>query len=391
MFEPSRIASLELPNRIIRSATHEGLGDADGRPLPELGRVFERLARGGVGALIAGHAAVTPAGRCSPNQRVLHRDEYVDDYRELLAPAKQHGVPIIQQISHGGAGARSPDHELVAPSEVKSSRNGRVARALREDEIEQLVEMYVEAVERTKSAGFDGVQLHCAHGYLLAQFLSPRVNRRADAWGGTTERRFRIVREIVERSRQRVGDFPILAKMNGYSGEPEGLTVEEATSHARRFEMAGADAIEISCGSTAGLFETVRVPRLPVDAMFELISSLRRRSAVRRFLMKQLTPLIIKRARPLHNYNVEAAARIKQAVGIPVIVVGGLRRLEDMEAIVGGDRADYVALSRPLIRTPDLVQRLRTGRTRETSCHDCGYCLIGCVEHPLQCYDGKVR
>ena len=153
-----------------------------------------------------------------------------------------------------------------------------------------------------------------------------------------------------------------------------------------------AMAVATALWSTScGLFDTVRVEKIPVAAMFELIEGLKRLPRARRFLMRQLTSFMVQPVHPVRCYNVAAAARIKQAVRIPVIVVGGLRSLDDLKSILENGQADYVAMSRPLIRNPDLVARMQRGTTTASSCHDCGYCLMGCLEHPLRCYDGRLH
>ena len=392
VFETALLGPLTVKNRVVRSATHEGMGDAEGAPTDDLERMYERLAAGGVGTIVTGYVGVDRRGRATPTMRMFDDDRYVDIYRPIVARAKAHDVTIIQQIAHGGAHAAAhlDGVELVAPSRYRIQPSGTVARELREEEIDAIIDQFVAAIVRTQAAGFDGVQIHAAHLYLLAQFLSPHVNQRQDRWGGSTENRFRIVQQIVSRARQKVGSFPILAKFSAYTFDRNGVTEDEGVRIAELFDAAGIDALEVSCGGATDLFATMRVPRIPVEAAFAYLRELRQMSGFQRFIMKRTFPLLVKPVRPLHNYNVGIAARIKQRVSIPVIVVGGIRALSDMENIIREGQADFVAMSRPLLRTPDLIRRMEEAKETESRCIDCGHCLFRSIEHPVRCLNGKV-
>jgi 2,4-dienoyl-CoA reductase-like NADH-dependent reductase (Old Yellow Enzyme family) len=393
LFEDSSIAGMKLKNRVIRSATHEGLGDKDGRPMPDLTNIYLKLAHGGVGAIISGYAAVQKNGRSMMNMRMFDRDELIDEYKKINTKLDELGVPIIAQLAHGGGQTSKQvmGEQPAAPSKKKYPLFASIARELSDREIEEIIDNFVLAVERSKEAGFSGAQLHAAHGYLLHQFLSPHLNTRNDRWGGNFEKRFRILSEIIRKSREKVGKYPILVKMSAYDGDRNGIRLDEGIKIAEKFQESGYDAIEVSCGGSGDGFNGTRVPKIPIKASLALVPWLRSLSMPKKALMRILGPLVIKRHFPLNNYNVDAAARIKKNVDIPVIVVGGIRRLKDMEDIISEKKADYVSMCRPFIIEPNIVNKFKSGSQDVSKCINCGYCLMGVTGHKLRCYYGKVN
>jgi len=191
LFEPSSLSGIRVKNRIVRSATHEGIADEEGHPTEALIALYTRLAKGGVGAIIAGEAGVQRNGRSSANvSLMIHRDDFIEDYRRVAIAVHRYGTPILFQLQYCGrqTNAKTIGGTPVAPSSLRDKvyREER-PKALPEDEIEEIIENFIRAIERAKEAGFDGVQLHGAHGYLLSEFLSPHTNRRKDRWGRSTE------------------------------------------------------------------------------------------------------------------------------------------------------------------------------------------------------------
>jgi len=393
VFEETSIAGMKLKNRVIRSATHEGLGDKDGRPMPDLTDLYLKLAHGGVGAIITGYAAVQKNGQTMLNMRMFDRDELIDDYKKMNTQLSEYGVPVIFQIAHGGG--QTSKHVIgeqsVAPSPQNYPLFSSMARELAENEIAEIIENFVLAIERSKNAGFCGVQLHAAHGYLLHAFLSPHLNMRKDRWGGSTENRFMILGKIIRKARERVGNFPVLAKFSAYDGDENGIRIDEGIKIAELFQKTGFDAIEVSCGGSEDGYNATRVPKLSMDAAFELTPWMRSLSAEKKELIREMAPLVIKLNFPLYNFNVEAAARIKESVDIPVIVVGGIRRLQDIENIISEKKADYVSMCRPFIIEPDIVNKFKSGAQVESRCINCGYCALGVTGEKLRCYYGKVK
>lgn len=390
VFERTELAGLILPNRIIRSATHEGLADLRGFPKEGLKEVYTRLAKGGVGAIITGYAGVCAEGRTFPNMLMMDSDESIPAFRDIAAAVKPYGVPLLAQLAHGG-GMTDPavtGAPAKAPSRYRYRAGSGVADELSQQEIRRIVDCFVRAIIRARQSGFDGVELHAAHGYLLSEFLSPRLNRRQDDWGGTTAKRFRILREIIIRARDVVGKYPILVKFSAYDSEKGGMRLDEAVRLAQLLQEASVDAIEVSCGN-GNWFSTVRSPRVPVEAILALEPSLSKASWLKKQAAKLIIPYLFKSSAGIKNYNVTAAETIKANIDIPVIVVGGIRNLAAIRKIISQGKADFVSMCRPFVIEPELVNKMRSGQQEESRCINCGYCLIGVSGAPLRCYYGR--
>jgi len=392
IFEKNSLAGIKLENRIIRAATHEGMSDADGYPSADLTELYERLAKGGVGAIITGFAGVERRGKPLANMLMIDDDAHVESFKRMNQALKPYGVPLIMQIAHGG-GKSDPSvtgEMTAAPSALRYPVPSGMARELTHAEIGEIIECFVYAILRAKKAGFAGVELHAAHGYLLSQFLSPAMNRRNDMWGGSTENRFRIIGEIIRRAREKARDYPILMKYSAYDGDKNGMRLDEAIVIAKLFENAGGGALEISRGGVNDGAYPLRFEKPPVKALFSINPVLKNMPWLKKKMIMLLMSLTYRSPEPLHDYNLDAAREIKKHVNIPVIVVGGIRNLDTIERIITEETADYVSLSRPLVIEPNLVRKFKEGKQKESRCIDCGYCLMGTGSDPLKCYNGKI-
>ncbi|MBL6956017.1 MAG: NADH:flavin oxidoreductase [Chlorobium phaeobacteroides] len=394
LFVPANIAGITLQNRIIRSATHESMADEAGAPTEALEKLYVKVAKGGAGAIITGYAGIQQDGKSSLlNMLMINRDELIPSYRKLTDTVHEHDVPVILQIAHCGRQTRSAVTGLrtVAPSPLKDFIfNEETPHALEEHEIETIIDNFVTAAERAKKAGFDGIQLHLAHGYLLAQFLSGYTNRRKDRWGGSTENRFRIVSEIMDRIRKRQDNFPVLAKINAYDSRPGGMRIEEAVKISRLLESSGCDAIEVSSGVVEEGLSIMRGPEPPVKALFQ---SSFRFSTMPAMLKKLSAPFItfaMRSPKPYRAYNLEAANAIKQAVSIPVITVGGLHELTNIASALESGSTDFISMSRPFIIEPDIVRKFSEGKQTTSRCIMCNYCALMIESGNVTCYYGKL-
>ena len=345
LFEPTEINGLKLPNRFVRSATWEGMATPEGACTPALTAVMARLAEGRVGLIISGHAYVSPEGQAGPRQLGIYGDELIPGLRQMTETVHAHQGRIMAQLAHAGYFAR-PRLTREAPWAVSSleglAKSPR--RVLTVEGIEVLSEAFGQAARRAREAGFDGVQIHAAHGYLLSQFLSPRFNRRSDGYGGPLENRARMVIEVARKIRKAVGpDFPVWIKMNSRDYLDGGLTLEDSLTAGTLLEKEGLDALEISGGT---------------------------------FLSGDLSP---SRAgitgEEKEAYFREAARSFKQRLNRPVVLVGGIRSFTMAERLVKEGYADYVSLSRPLIREPSLVQRWEAGDQRPALCLSDNQCF----------------
>ncbi|MBV5328303.1 MAG: NADH:flavin oxidoreductase [Chlorobium sp.] len=394
IFGSAVISGIRLQNRLIRSATHESMAESSGAPSATHEKLYTSLARGGVGAVITGYAGVQQDGRTNyPGMLMMHHDSLIPAYRKLADAVHRHGTPIILQLAHCGRQTRSAvtGMKTVAPSALKDRFfNEERPQALGEQEIEAIISNFVSAAGRAVSAGFDGVQLHMAHGYLLAEFLSGYTNRRKDRWGGSTENKFRIVAEILRRIHNEQGDFPVLAKINGFDQRPGGMRGEEAVDIARLLEASGCSAIEVSSGTIEEGLSIMRGPKLPVEPILACNFRFKSMPVPLKKVLAPLLPLVMPFPDLIRNYNLEVARAIKKAVSIPVIAVGGIHTMEDISAVFGSGAADFVAMSRPFIIEPDIVRKLREGSQTDSRCIACNYCAIMIEEGPLRCWYGKM-
>lgn len=389
LFEINNDLGFEMKNRIIRSATYEAMAGEDGFPTDDITKLYVRLAEGDVGMMITGYATPQTIGKPSDTgMLMINRDELIPYYQKLTEAVHAKGSRIVIQIGHCGPNSFQKDR--VAPSAVRNMA-GAVPRELSNDEIEIVINDFVAAVERAQKAGFDGAQIHGAHGYLLCSFLSPQTNKRTDQWGGSLENRFRVLREIFVRAKAKLPDFPLLIKLSAYDNQKNGLSIEETVQISTWLEEIGCNGIEVSCGVPKDGFSTMRSPQKPVDAMYRFVPQLHRITFPPvRWLIKKVIGTTMKLQSPIHNYNVAAARAIKAVVKIPVIVVGGIREKSVMQDILNNGDGDYVSLCRPFILEPSLVKHLQKGKQEIARCNDCGYCMFGIFCNSLRCYYGKV-
>lgn len=373
LFETASFGPIKVKNRVIRSATSLAATDEYGRPTPDLLDRYAELGEAGIGTIITG---MEDGGLMVDH--TTFQDADMDSYRKVPQVIHQYGAVAIQQISHKGSQVKGLSDESLYS-----------LNRLSDLEIEQLIKQFVKNIDRSRQAGFDGIQLHGAHGYLLSEFLSPAQNRRTDKWGGSTENRFRIIGEIIKRSKEKHSDFPIFIKINGYDFQKNGMREPEAVKITKLLEKAGCDGIEVSCGVGQDGFSTVRTTEPPIDAILEL-TPYREKSSVVKFFISMGARYKLKSYTPLYNYNVCAASEIKKNVSIPVTVVGGIRNIQDMQTIVGNNVADFVAMGRPFIIEPGIVNSMKNKTQTESACINCGYCLLSVTIKDVRCYYGKV-
>ncbi|MCR4395998.1 MAG: NADH:flavin oxidoreductase [Candidatus Saccharicenans sp.] len=348
LFEPVNIGRLRLINRFVRSATHDYLADdQQGYVGPAQLELYRKLAEGEIGLIITGHAYVHPSGKASPRQIAVDDDRKIPGLARLAEAVHQtgSGSRVFLQIAHAGRQTRPAlcRQQPVAPSAVYDPVSRVLPRELTVEEIHQVIYWFVKAAQRARQAGFDGVQLHAGHGYLLSSFISPHTNRRTDDWGGNWENRSRIIREIISGIGQSCGpDFPVIIKMNATDHLPDGLTLEEAMKIALSLEQAGLQAIEISGGmNEAGLGSVW--PGL--------------------------------RAEEQEGYFVPLAASIKKVLKIPVMGLGGIRTYRVAEKLVSSGQVDLISMSRPFINHPELIKDFRSGRLEKSPCLSCNQCF----------------
>ncbi len=363
MFEPVTIKNTNIRNRIARSATYEGMGNHNGEPGELIAKTYNDLADGEIGLLITSATMIErfmmplPEGADMAYPTYICDDQYIDMWKPIVADVKSRGAAIVMQIVHPGrqeAPVLRMGEPPLAPSEVEERESGVMPRAMTIDEIKDMVEKFAQACRRTKEAGFDGVQLHGGHGYLLSSFISPYTNLRTDEYGGDTAKRAKIIVDIVKRARELVGDdYPIMIKMNCDEFVEGGLMKDEAARVAAVIEEGGIDCIEV----TAGIYET-------------------RNEMSRKGINKE------EKEAYLRTY----AEALRSAVKIPIILVGGLRSPGVIEKVLDEGIADMVSICRPLIREPHLVKRWKEGDLAKATCISCNQCSDNTFTQTMRCY-----
>ncbi len=344
LFDKTTINGMELRNRFVRSATWEGMCDGEGRPGPKLAGCYRQLAQGRVGLIITGYAFVRPDGKQTRGSLGAQKDDLAPELAGLSEAVHAEGGKLCLQLVHTGGQARvASGTRLLAPSAIAAAHYTGVPGEMTNKDIAEVVAAFGESARRAKQWGFDAVQVHAAHGYLINQFLSPDTNRRADGYGGSIENRCRFMLEVYRSVRSAVGTtFPVIAKLNGSDFSPQGLTAEDGVCAARALDAAGIDAIEVSGGTPASGENT------PVRKTIQ--------------------------TREQEAYHLQLAKVIKSSVKCPVMVVGGFRSYDIAKAAVEKDETDYVSLARPFVREPGLVQRWQEGDTARSRCISCNGC-----------------
>jgi 2,4-dienoyl-CoA reductase-like NADH-dependent reductase (Old Yellow Enzyme family) len=370
---------------MIHSATFECMATEDGLVTEPLIKRYVNLAKGEVGLVIPGYLYVDPAGKASKGQAGISDDSHLPGLTRLVDAVHEVGGLIAFQIVHGG---RQSPGKLIGRAPLAPSSFGRDPVSLNkpvaatETDIQQVIDSFKAAAERVRRSGADGLQLHCAHGFLLNEFLSPFFNRRRDRWGGSPENRFRLVREIIISLREVVGeDMPLMVKINTNDFTPgPGIDPHLAGIYAGWLAELGVTAVEISSG-TYYTFHTVRGD-VPID---ELARGLPWR-------MRPVAKMIFKRqiglCRFQEFYHLPAAEIIKPSLGtVPLILVGGVRRLSEMERVISEGKAEFLSLSRPFVREPFLARQLKEGKVKESACISCNRCFAAVFNGlPLRCY-----
>ena len=369
--QPGKIGRLVIKNRLIRAATSETMATANGEATDALVRLYSDLARGGAGLIITGHIYVDARGQYEPRQLGLDRNERIAPLVRVTDAVHRHGGLIFAELSHAGSQSLIPDVVPLAPSSVPNAIFARPPVEMSEADIEKVIAHFATAAQRAQRAGFDGVHLHSGNGYLLSQFNSPFANRRADRWGGDAQRRARFIIEVFRAVRRATGaDFPITARLGLADAVTDGLVLSDGLSIARKLAAEGVAALEVTYGVMASYRENIQ-PYAGVSRLRAIADGMLQRSFSR--------PVAEAYYRPF-------ARAAKAAVDVPVILVGGVRSTEVMEDIISSGDADFLALARPFVREPDLVDKIAQGRREPVDCVSCNICFLHEGIDPLRCW-----
>ncbi len=377
---PGRIGGLELCNRIIRAGCFEGMSQG-GRVTPALIEHHRRVAAGGAAMTTVAYCSVSADGRAFDHELWM-REEIVPGLRDLTEAVHREGAAASIQLGHCGFFA-SP--QVIGVRPLGASRKLCLYRLTRceemsESQIEAKIQDFLQASRLAREAGFDAVEIHAGHGYLLSQFLSPWTNHRRDRYGGPLENRLRFPAAVISSVRQALGpDFPILVKMNQRDGMRGGLEIDEAVRIAQRLEEEGASALVPSCGFTAKTPLYMMRGRVPIREMARNQPSPLTRLSTLLFgrFMVQAYPF-----QPL--FLLDGAVRIRQAVTIPVVYVGGVLSLADLKRVTGAG-LEFVQVGRALVRDPDFIHKLQVGMLEASDCDHCNRCIAAMEAGGVYC------
>ena len=321
-----------IKNRFFKSAMSEGMGTRDFQPKKNIATLYKRWAEGGTGLIITGNIMVDPKGTAEPGNIVFDKNSNMEILKNWANQGQQHGAKVMVQLNHPGKQApKTVSKQTVAPSAVPLG-NGlnklfSTPRALTTSEVEELVQKFVTSAKVAKEAGFSGVQIHAAHGYLISQFLSPHDNRRTDKYGGSLENRMRFLKEIYLGMREELGkDFTIGIKINSTDFKEDGLTEEDSLKTIIKLANLGLDFVEIS----GGTYER--------PAMMGATS----RSTNQVFFA-------------------EYSKKLKQKIEIPVVVTGGIRSINAMNTLLNDNTTDFIGIARPLTIDPNIPNKIKQG------------------------------
>jgi len=297
---------------------------------------------------------VHPSGKAQVEMTGVYSDDLLPDLTELVDAVHHENGHIVVQINHGGMQCSTETvEEAIAPSAVDKPYASRPAREMTSQEIETIIQAYAHAARRVQQAGFDGVQIHAAHGYLVGQFLSPLINHRSDEWGGGITERMRFLKEISKAVRDQVGsDYPVLIKLGMMDGIEGGLTPEESLQVVAALVDMGIDGLEISGGLSG-----------------------KRSLNIRKGIRSQTD----------EAYFLHLAQKARKVTQLPIILVGGFRSRSVMERVLTDQHADLISLCRPLISEPDLPNRLRLGLQEKSRCLSSNNCWPETMGEGIAC------
>lgn len=384
-FEPVNIAGIAFRNRIIRSATYEGACDTSGFVTQHYIDLYEKLARSGAGGLITGFAYISREGRAMHQaQAGIDDPDKIPGLSAMTTMVHQHNCPVILQIAHCGRQtlSRVTGMRVRGASGKRSVYFGEKPVKLQTREVYNIIEKFALSAAYAREAGFDGIQLHAAHGYLIHQFLLPWINNRRDEFGidATTGIGSRFLETVTAAVRNKCGpDFPLFVKISHAIHDEMRFTSDRYAALISVLDRIGVDGIEVSHGTMDYPFNIFRGD-LPVDLILSKNPIFKAKTRTGKILRRIAVNLWFRpNIKPFSPaYNLGQARIAKQLTGIPVVVVGGFRSLEDIEEALNSSGADLVSMCRPFIAEPGIVLKMKEDRNYHSRCQNCNFCAVMC-------------
>jgi 2,4-dienoyl-CoA reductase-like NADH-dependent reductase (Old Yellow Enzyme family) len=401
LFSPLRIGTLELDGRVVKAPTTETRGTEDGFVTDNLLAYYEPIASAGTPLIVTGKLYVSVEGKAFYRSCGIDADDKLPGLRRLTEAVHAHGSRVVAQIGH--CGRQMFPHEMgrphaVAPSEVRERLTGTMPRKMTREQIHCTVGQFADAAGRAREAGFDGVQVMAAVGYLLSSFLTPRTNRRSDEYGGSSRNRLRMPLEVVRAIRARVGsDFPLIVRLNGTDALPGrgGLRTRQLVAVARALQDEGANAIELTAGHyesglmmARGRFEEFFVSSIACGRLTRGLSGPRRLAG--QVAAPAMAAIANKLWSPREGFLLRYAREFTEALRVPVICVGGFHTREAMEQAIREGACDAVSVGRAMVADPLLYRHLRED-ANGPRCSFCSACMARVGYLPVDCYDPTVR